>query len=265
VGVTPGERVFPDLEVFHNQTAKLLATWVTRPMFDWQTPEYYAEQASTLTPDEFDRMHRNQWVSPQSAFVPLEWWDSLQAPLPPMRPYQQVVIGMDAAVVGDCFALVAVSREPDGNCHVRRVRIWTPPANGKIVFRNPANKDDPTTPEGVLRAWCREWRVAEVAYDPYQLEDLATSLYAEGVSYFREFLQGAERLTADKTLFDVIRDGRIFHDGDETLRTHMSNANQQVDKETSKLRIVKRSEQAKVDAVVALSMAVSRALYLNIT
>lgn len=182
-----------------------------------------------------------------------------------MGAYQSVVIGMDAAVSGDCFALVMVSRNTDGAVYVRRVRIWSPPKGGKILFRNPSDPNDLTTPEGVLRAWCREFRVAEVAYDPYQLHDMATSLYTEGVAYFREFSQGADRLTSDKQLYDLIRDGRIVHDGDDTLTQHVTNANAQIDKESTKLRIVKRSETSHVDACVALSMAAARALYLNIS
>lgn len=265
VGVIQGERLFPDLEVYANAQAKLLATWVTKPMFSWQTSDYYAEQANTLTADEFNRMHRNQWVSPQSVFVPGEWWAACRGAIPPMGAYQSVVIGIDAAVSGDCFALVMVSRNTDGAVYVRRVRIWSPPKGGKILFRNPSDPNDLTTPEGVLRAWCREFRVAEVAYDPYQLHDMATSLYTEGVAYFREFSQGADRLTSDKQLYDLIRDGRIVHDGDDTLTQHVTNANAQIDKESTKLRIVKRSETSHVDACVALSMAAARALYLNIS
>ncbi len=264
-GVKEGRCINERYEMYVNESARLFTLWNTRPHLDWQNQSYYAQEAAMLTPNEFNRVHRNQFVSSQDAFIPIEWWDSCLGDIPALREYQQVVIGLDAAVVGDCFAIVAVSRDANGTCYVRRVRIWTPPTNGKIQFRNPHNPYDPTTPEGVLRAWCKEWRVAEVAYDPTQMEDLATSLYAEGIAYFRAFMQGTERLIADKTLYDVIRDGRIRHDGDTTLRIHIANANQQVDKESSKLRIVKRTEAAKIDACVALSMAVARALYLNIT
>jgi phage terminase large subunit-like protein len=265
VGVKQGVRIWNDLEVYENRAAKMLAVWVTRPMFPWQSAEYYAEQASTLTPNEFQRMHRNQWVSSIDAFVPIEWWDACKGEIPLLGQYQSVVIGMDAAVSGDCFAMVLVSRNQNGVVFIRRRRVWKPPQGGTIVYRNPFDKDDPTTPEGVLRAWCREFRVAEVAYDNYQLHDLCSQLWAEGIAFFRPFPQGQDRLVADKTLYDLIRDRRIVHDGDPIHREHVQNSNQEVDKNASRLRIVKRTEKLHIDLNVATSMASDRALYLNIS
>src|SRR5574338_524011 len=76
VGVRQGERLWPEWEVYENPAAKLLAVWVTKPLFPWQTADYYTEQARTLTPNEFRRMHQNQWVSSQEAFIPIEWLDA---------------------------------------------------------------------------------------------------------------------------------------------------------------------------------------------
>lgn len=263
VGVKQGVRIWDDLEVYENRAAKMLAVWVTQPMFPWQTEAYYAEQASTLTPSEFLRMHRNQWVSSEEAFIPIEWFDQGKREIPALGQYQSVVISMDAAVSGDCFAMVAVSRDRDGVCHERRSRIWKPPAGGTITYSNPNNPHDPDTPEGVVRQWCKEFRVAEVAYDPYQLHDMATRLWTEGVAFFNPFPQGTPRLVADRQLYDLFRDGRIWHNGSPETREHVMNANRKTDGD--KFRIVKRNEKGPIDWVVTLSMACSRALYLNIS
>jgi phage terminase large subunit-like protein len=150
-------------------------------------------------------------------------------------------------------------------CAVRRCRVWYPPKDGKIRYRNPLDKHDPTTPEGVIRAWCKEFRVIEVAYDETQLHDLCSQLWAEGVAFFNVFSQATDRVVADKQLYDLIRDGRIIHDGDPILHAHIHNANQETDKNSSRLRIVKRSNSLKIDSAVALSMACARALYLNVS
>jgi len=88
LGVKQGELLWPDrlypvndsepapLELFVNKRAGMLCLWNTKPRTLSQTKEYYAEEASILTPNQFNRMHRNQWVSPTETFVPMEWYDA---------------------------------------------------------------------------------------------------------------------------------------------------------------------------------------------
>jgi phage terminase large subunit-like protein len=87
-------------------------------------------------------------------------------------------------------------------------------------------------------------------------------LRRDGVGLFRAFNQGGDRLVADKRLYDSIRDRRIVHQHEPVLAEHIANANQK--NEGDRLRIVKRNTGGKIDAVVALSMAVDRAFTLNI-
>jgi phage terminase large subunit-like protein len=54
------------------------------------------------------------------------------------------------------------------------------------------------------------------------------------------------------------------HDGDATLRLHVSNAKAHFDAGGDKLRIVKGNPKDKVDACVALSMAAMRCIDLNL-
>jgi len=256
-GVDGGARLDDDLELYDNAAVRLLVLWNTRPRCPWQTPAYYAQEAATLAPAEFARVHRNQWASAQSSFVPIEWWDGCQADVPPLLPYEAVVVGIDAAVSGDCFAIVAVSRRGD-SVILRYANIWTPPAHGKIDFGAPDG------PEAELRRLASTCNVVEFAYDPMQMEDMAMRLRKAGVGHFRAFAQGQDRLIADKALFDRIRDRRIAHAGNAMVRQHLMNADQKADGD-GKLRIVKRAAEHKIDAAVALSMAAQRAAYLNIS
>jgi phage terminase large subunit-like protein len=74
-----------------------------------------------------------------------------------------------------------------------------------------------------------------------------------------------ERLQADADLLQIVLESRIVHDGNGILRDHMRNADKSVDTTGSRLRIVKRVESRKIDAVVALSMACYQSLHsLNI-
>ena len=254
-GVVEGRQLdlgIPGLEVYANDTARMLVLWNTQPRLPWQSPEYYAQEAAVLTPHEFARVHRNQWVTSENVFVQPEWWDACTGDIPVFDPHTPVVIGMDAGVTNDCFAIVGVSRVGD-QVYVRFVRVWKPPKGGAIDFAEP---------ERALRDLKTQYNVVQVAYDPYQLHDLATRLRRYGVAWFREFSQGQDRLIADKNLYDAIRDRRITHDGNPELSDHMRHANAKT--EGDKLRIVKRAEHLKVDAAVALSMAHSEARRLNI-
>lgn len=253
-GVTEGRQLdlgIPGLEVYANDTARMLVLWNTQPRLPWQSAAYYAQEAAILTPGEFQRVHRNQWVTSENVFVAGEWWDACRGDTAIDAP---VIIGMDAAVSGDCFAIVGVSRRDD-TVIVRFCRVWKPPKGGAIDF---------SEPEAFLREVCTQYNVLQIAYDPYQLHDMATRLRRAGVGWLRSFNQSSERLVADKSLYDAIRDRRIIHDGQPDLAEHVKNANSKSEGDIDKLRIVKRAEHLKIDAAVALSMAHAEARRLNV-
>jgi len=88
------------------------------------------------------------------------------------------------------------------------------------------------------------------------------------VVWMYAFEQGARRLRADSMLRSMIRDKRIVHDGSlDDLRQNILNSNAKItaeETEDSKLRIVKKTKDKKVDLTVGLSMAVHEAMRLNI-
>lgn len=246
-----------DLEVFANE--RMLALWNTQPRLKWQTEDYYRSEANVLPENEFNRIHRNVWGTSTDTFVPAEWWASCKGQIEPQGKYKEIVIAIDAAVSGDCFGIVGLSRKGD-KVELRYCRKWTPPPGGKIEYSNVDNVNDTDYPEGELRRLAKEYNVIAFGYDPYQLHHLATSLENENVGYFRPFSQGADRLEADKQLYDIIRDRRFVHDGNPDLTEHIQNANAKT--EGDKLRIVKRSERMKIDLAVCASMATELAFEL---
>lgn len=232
-----------DLEIY--AAGGMLCFWNTRPRCPWQTEEYYASEAVTILPDEFQRIHRNQWVSSTAKFVPDEWWEVCAGTLPAFSQNEPMILALDAGISDDCFGIVGVSRN-----YVRYSQKWTPPVNGKIDFQGTV--DEPG-PEREVERLCKTYNIKEVRYDPHQLHDMATRLANKLRVPFVEFSQGEDRLRSDKQLYDKIRDKRIIHNGDPDLTEHISNANAK--KENEKLRIVKRTEKLKIDLAVALSMA----------
>jgi phage terminase large subunit-like protein len=256
---------FPDLEVFSNESARMLCLWNTIRRSPWQLGEkgdaYYAQEAAALTDSEFDRVHGNMWQSSQKKFVPDEWWNACGVPpaqIPELDRYGEIVVGIDAAVSNDCFGIVAVSRQGD-KVIKRYARKWQPTKGAKLEYSNPNDPNDPEYPEGALRWLAKRYNVIVFGYDEYQLHHLANILRADNVGFFLKFDQGADRLTADKQFYDVIRERRFVHDNDADLTEHVQNANRKEDPESRKLRIVKRADELKIDLAVCASTATNLA------
>ncbi len=270
-GVANGERIdlsyadndLSDLEVYVN--GDMLSLWNTKPRLSWQTKEYYESEERQQQPNEFLRIHRNQWGSAIEKFVNIIWWDACKEQLPPLTSGEQLILGVDAAIgsssmsyMADCFAVIGVTRHPHRkeDVAVRYAGIWQA-EKGKLLDFEPI--------ENEIKRLCSEFSVFEVAYDNYQLHDMMTRMGKLLIANFRSFGQSNDRLIADKQLQAKITSNSLSHDGNPLLRQHVDNANaktQAGDKDG--IRIVKRNEAKKVDAAVALSMAVSRCLYYNL-
>lgn len=244
----------PPLEVFENRETRTFALWNTVPRVPWATPEYYAQEAANLLPSEFNRVHRNQWATASDAFVQPEWWDACKGNMIEHDKESTHIMALDAAVSGDTFGIVLVSGNQDDTFYVRYARGWEPPANGGHIDFSEVEKE--------IRRLCEVYNVAEICYDPYQLEDMSQRLKAASVAHMFPFIQGLPRAKADKVFRDVILARRIHHDGDPKLREHVTNADAKA--EGDHLRIIKRNQNMKIDLCVCTSMALARAIKWNI-
>lgn len=270
-GVTNGERIdlsygnndLSDLEVFVN--GDMLSLWNTQPRLPFQTPEYYASEERQQQPNEFRRIHKNEWGSAIEKFVNIIWWDACREELPSLTKREQLILGVDAAIgsssmsyVADCFAVVGVTRHPHRkqDIAIRYAGIWQA-EKGKLLDFEPI--------ENEIKRLCSEYSVYEVAYDNYQLHDMMMRLKNLQIANFKAFGQASDRLIADKQLQTKIISKSLAHDGNPLLRQHIDNANAQTQAGNKEgIRIVKRNEVKKVDAAVALSQAISRCLYYNL-
>lgn len=280
LGVKKGEMLWPDklyevtggvptpLELYVNREAGMLCLWNTQPRCPWQTPEYYQSEEMILLPNQFARVHRNQWVTNEETFVPMEWFHSCRRKpedWPEIdRKRQSMVIAMDAATSNDNFALWMGCRHPAMPSEVLTIhaQIWKPhPVTRKIDFMGTEEKPGP---ERVLRQLIKDYNIIEVTYDPYQLHDMSTRLKTEGLAWFRDFSQGNDRLLADSQFRDLIRDKRFWHRGEPDLVDHVGNADAKLDPQDSKIRLVKRADSLKIDLAVAASMGSHELLRLNL-
>lgn len=289
--------------VWVNDDAAMFCYWDTAHRMPDQMgevgEEFYRSEARMLSPTEFERLHWNQWVASGGAFIEAGWWDDCgDTTILPLQIGSKVpvVLGVDAAVSGDCAAIVAVTRHhqyPNTDAAVRYCKI-VKPSPGKPIN---LERDIGLT----IRLLREKFNVVCVAYDSYQMESIAQryrrgeiAVSEEEVSgmteqekkdyiahhnrlaqaWFYKFGQQTPRAIADKRLYDMIVgkqihwnpndvDSQIPENGsEESLTKHIKHAGAKEDGKTR--RIEKLSNDAKIDAAVALSMALDRCMSLNI-
>lgn len=284
--------------VWINDRAKLFCYWDTVPRMPWQTEGFYQEQALSLPPAEFARVHQNQWISPIGAYIQPEWWYAcMDSSLPPLTNSRTpVVVAVDAATENDCAAIVAVTRHPDRpmtDVAVRACRIFKAGGHSdSIILSETIGK--------TLLEWGKQWNIVCVAYDSYQMKKLAqdyrqgkVELHPDEVKglsteevqemlkerkravqrWYYEFGQHSPRAKADKYLYDMILQKQVHWPSDtpgidipfgnkETLTKHITQAGAKNNQ--GQMRIIKLANELKIDAAVALAMAVDRCMELVI-
>lgn len=211
---------------------------------------FVSQRAQGLDPEEVELLIENQWVdlNEQESYLPsIALWDSCKTQIEPLDSRTPVVLALDAAEISDTFAAVACSWHPTEKQNitcVRYCRVWNP--NGKLLDFEKIEKE--------IEDFIKSHRVVILVYDRALISQMCRRL--SRFVWAREFSQAGDRLVADKLLHDAIMARTIMHSGnDQILRKHLMNADKKVDPEGRKMRIIKRSQNLKIDAAVALSMA----------
>lgn len=236
--------------------------WHVRPGRDQAWYAQVAADAETMA------LHRQEYpetpdeafeASEVDAFIDIHLWDACKdEELPPLGAHEPCVLAMDGSESDDTFPLVLISRHPADPVRfaVRYCHIWTP-TPGVVL--------DDTLIEAEIRDLCRRYAIQEIAFDRALIGQLMRRLTTQAENGplpipvpAEKFNQGADRLAADKTLYDLITQRRIAHNGDPLLRAHIANANKKRDT-NGRMRIVKRAHALKIDACVACAMGAMRA------
>jgi phage terminase large subunit-like protein len=215
---------------------------------------YYAEQAETLRPGTYNRLHLNLWAASEDVFITSEQWDALvtagyRCPGPDKSVFLHVAA--DIGVKHDHSAIVSVFRK-DGELWLGPWRIWKP--ESKEV--------DLQAVEDYLVWLYESYGIGTMSGDPSQFLHIKQRLQATGIPV-TEFVQSPSQMTvAGNTLFDVIRQGRLrVYSGADELKQYVLNARA---KETERgIRLVKQTQGRKIDAAIALAMAVTDAEQLG--
>lgn len=214
---------------------------------------YYAEQAAGQRQGTFNRHHLNQWQNAESVFITPEQWDALidlsyRCPLPGKST--RLYVAYDMAVVRDWAAVVSVFRDGD-LLKLGPYRVWKPGKKRQEI--------DQDAVEEYLISLADNYTIADLRGDDTQFASIRQRLNRSGIKT-EKFSQHANEMTkAGNALYDTIRQTRlVVYPGADDLRTCVLNAR---GKETERgVRLVKQTQSRKIDAAIALAMAVSLAL-----
>jgi phage terminase large subunit-like protein len=226
--------------------------------------------------NNFKTKHLNEWVNADTAWMDMRAWDACGDSTLDIEAFtgQPCWIGLDLASKTDIAALVLVFPHPEvADAYVAFGKYYLPEdtvsASGNSQYDGwmrtgrltvtPGNVIDFGWIEADLLAMASRFEVQAVAFDPFQATQLSTRMLAEGLPMIEvrpTVLNFSEPM---KTLEALVLQKKLTHDGDPVLAWMASNVVAHLD---VKDNIYPRKERAenKIDGVVALIMAISRAI-----
>ena len=226
--------------------------------------------------NNFKTKHLNEWVSADKAWMDMRAWDAGTSPDLELDQFlgQPCWVGLDLASKTDIAALVMVFQHPDTpDAYVVFGKYYLPEdtvqAAGNSQYEGwshtgrlsvtPGNVIDFSWIEADLLDIGSRFSVEAVAFDPFQATQLSTRMLAEGLPMIEvrpTVLNFSEPM---KTLEALVLQKKLVHDGDPVLAWMASNVVAHTD---VKDNIYPRKERAenKIDGIVALIMALSRAI-----
>jgi len=192
----------------------------------------------------FRRWRLNQWVRAQESWLPVGAWEQCRDDAP-LRPDLPIWVGIDMALKHDSIAVVIA--QPQDDLIVTRARIWQPRDEGVDV----------AAVEQHLRSLHHEYEVREFVYDPAYFQRSAEHLADDGLPMV-EFPQSAARMIpACGNAYELIVNRRVTHDGAPTYSDQVLSAAQRMT--DTGWRLSKGKSKRKIDACIALVMALDRA------
>ena len=226
----------------------MLMFWSHVPIASWQDAQWLAEMKRSLRGSQYLRMIENRFVTSESTFIPMEWYDAcVDENLYPTNIDKKlpVVVAVDASVKRDSTAIIAVTWDGE---RVRVVwhRIMKPRPDKPIEFEDIYN---------TIGVMCNRYRVQKVVFDPYQMESVAQRLKAQFVP-IEPMAQSTPTLTAIGTnLYDLLKSKRIVFYPDDDIRLAMSRTVAVEIPSRSAWKLTKEKASHHVDIIVALAMA----------
>ena len=187
-----------------------------------------------------------QWVRTDGeSWLPKGAWELCRSE-DELDPNIPVFVGIDMALKHDSIAVVVAQPQESGRIVVR-AKIWHP--DGGVM--------DVAAVEQHIRELGREFTVQEFAYDPAFFQRSAEAMSDEGFIMV-EFSQSTARMVpACGTLYEMIVNQKIAHENHPVFNDQVLSAAQR--STDMGWRLSKGKSKRKIDAAIALAMAVDRA------
>jgi len=258
-------------------------TWYkANPNLDVSFPRSYLDGefakalAMPAAQNAFKRLHLNIWTEQAERWIDMNRWAACD------QPVDEGALaglscwgGLDLSQKLDITALVLVFPRPSGTYQVVR-RFWVPEDRIQKRVRDdrvpydvwvrqgyikatPGNVIDYDFIEHEVRALAKRFQIHELAYDPWNAMQTAIHLQAEGLPMV-EFRQGFRSMSEPcKQLEAALVAGKLRTGADPVLRWMASNA-AVIHDASENVRIAKDRCYERVDGIVALVMALGRAI-----
>lgn len=238
-----------------------------------QRESFYQQQLKRKAEAVYRRYFLNQWTEGASAWLPFGAWPKCKITGVALVPGAKTWVGWDSSTKVDSTAVVVVqwitlgdlATQTDREYLVAESYVWERP-----VDPNTGEPDEdwliPLEEEVVplIHELAATYDVQAFAYDPAFITWESAKLQKVGYP-MKEFSQQTGRLTvASQALYEQIVQGNVAHTGDPTLARHVRAAAAKQTSQNQAWRLVKGAAKRRMDAVVALAMAVYYATRLDV-
>jgi phage terminase large subunit-like protein len=226
--------------------------------------------------NNFKTKHLNEWVNADTAWMDMRAWDACADTSLDIDNFigQPCWIGLDLASKTDVAALILIFAHPEiADAYLTFGKYYLPEDTvhgaGNSQYSGwmridrltvtPGNVIDFSWIEADLLDMASRFAIQAVAFDPFQATQLSTRMQAEGLPMIEvrpTVLNFSEPM---KILEALVLQKKLAHDGDPVLTWMASNVVAHLDVKDNIYPRKERPEN-KIDGIVALIMALSRAI-----
>ena len=241
----------------------------------WITIDYLRKQrhkpSSRL--EEFRRLHLAQWVNAgEESWLPGGSWQECAVTGAALDPKLPVAVGIDVGITYDNSAIVIAQKQ--GERVVVESKVWGNPYPQDSALYDAWRVDIEEIreylrelrrrfPEPAVRVDGRTVAGPAFCFDPWSFRESAQILESEGLAMIQVNQTDARMVPATTDLYQAITSKRIAYDPTEnqTLTAHILAAVAVPRGESGwRIRKPRGNRTAKIDAAIALILAVSQAL-----
>ncbi|MBA2259642.1 MAG: hypothetical protein H0W18_12165, partial [Acidobacteria bacterium] len=206
----------------------------------WISVQALREQQEAVAEVAYRRFHLNQWTARVGAWLPAGAWQAC-AGTPTFTPGERVWVGVDVGGERSDSAVVWINEQ----LHVG-VQTWS---GDDAVLEVTAH----------VTELAAQYQIVEAVYDPWRAGQMAQEWAQRGITAVTFPQSDSRMIPACETLYDAVVHKRLVHPDDPDLNSHVHAAIARHSRRG--WRLDKPDRSTKIDAVIALAMAIDRHAY----